>query len=102
LLDRQNNWTLDIATRGGTDSSFVIISRCSEANYHSGNTNSFTEISLFAKNGTLVGPPKEFWEMPNAANYPAMVESGTGELFVVNTPLNGSLVSFFWSKPQGL
>jgi hypothetical protein len=101
-LDRQQNWTLDIATRGGTDSSFVIISRCSEANYHAGNENSFSEITLFDKHGTLTGTPEQFWEMPNAGNYPAMVESGSGELFIVNTPSNGSLVNFFWSKPQGL
>jgi hypothetical protein len=101
LLDRQNNWTLDIATRGGTDSSFVIISRCNEANYHAGNTNSFSEITLFDKDGTLTGSSEQFWEMPNAGNYPAMVESGSGELFIVNTPSNGSLVSFSGLNPKG-
>jgi hypothetical protein len=93
---------LDIATRGGTDSSFVIISRRNEANYYAGNTNSLSEITLFDKYGTLTGSPKQFWEIPNAGNYPAMVESGSGKLFIVNTPSNGSLVSFFWSKPSGL
>jgi hypothetical protein len=36
-----------------------------------------------------------YQEMPMKNNDPAMVESGTGKLFVVTTHKNGVLVSFF-------
>jgi hypothetical protein len=41
-----------------------------------------------------------YWEMPNDDNDPVVVENGTGKLFVVTTPDNHMLVSFFLIQTQ--
>ena len=95
---------MDIATRGNTDSSFVIFHKCDAGQYHAGSTNSWYEYTLFDKMGAKPAgtDTKPYWEMPRNDNDPAMVESGTGKLFVVTTPENWGLVSFFIFELQGL
>ena len=44
---------------------------------------------------------QSYWKMPWHNNGPAMVESGTGKLFVVTTPDNTKFVSFFWFNSKG-
>ena len=43
---------------------------------------------------------QSYWKMPWHTNNPAMVESGTGKLFVVTTPDNTKFVSFFDLTPR--
>ena len=88
---------MGIAIRTNTDSSFVIVSRNYSPGYHGGNTNAFVEFSNYRKNGTEIAPfPKIDFQMPDIDNYPAYSESGTGNLFVVNTPRNDQQVSHFF------
>ena len=79
--------------RSNTDSSFVIFSECS----HTGNGNAHTEYTNFDKAGTIIGATETGFEMPDRNNYPALADSGTGNLFVVNTPRNGQQVSHFFN-----
>jgi hypothetical protein len=79
--------------RRNTDSSFVIVSECS----HIGSSNTHTEYTNFDKTGTIIGASETGFEMPDSNNYPALADSGTGNLFVVNTPRNGQQVSHFFN-----
>jgi hypothetical protein len=85
-----DNWSLDIATRGNTDSEFVIFHKNNWTPYHLPSTNFWYEYTLFDKTGAQPAgsQTQNYWEMPMFNNDPAMVESGTGKLLVVTTPEN--------------
>jgi hypothetical protein len=88
---------LDIATRGNTDSSFVIFHKNNSPVYHLGNSMYWYEYTLFDKMGTKPAGTNTqiYWQMPRSGSDPAMLESGNGKLFIVTTPDNNVLVSFF-------
>jgi hypothetical protein len=88
---------LDIATRGNTDSSFVIFHKNNSPVYHSWNSMYWYEYTLFDKMGAKPeGTDTQiYWQMPRSGNDPAMVENGNGKLFIVTTPNNYVPVSFF-------
>ena len=58
---------------------------------------SWYEYTLFDEMGVqLAGTVTQvYWEMPSHNNGPVMVENGNGKLFIVTTPKNDVLVSFF-------